>query len=65
MATTTPPRPNMHKYRAASTLLPVYRADAKAVVMVTPAVTTAANPTTVTQQHANLLHARANPCHAE
>ena len=42
MATTTPPKPNMHKYRAASTLLPVYLADANAVVIVTPAVTTAA-----------------------
>ena len=42
IATTTPPRPNMHRYRAASTLLPVYLADAKPVVIVTPAVTTAA-----------------------
>ena len=65
MATTTPPRPNMHRYRAASTLLPVYRADAKPVVIVTPAVTTAADPTAMRQQHTGLLHARANPCNAE
>lgn len=45
MYTTTPPSANIHRYLAASTLLPVCRADAKAVVVVTPAVTTAVNCT--------------------
>ena len=65
MATTTPPRPNMHRYRAASTLLPVYRADAKPVVIVTPAVTTAADLKTMRQQHTNLLHAAVKHCDAQ
>lgn len=42
MATTTPPHANMQMNLAASTLLPVYRAEAKAEVIVTPAVTSAA-----------------------